>query len=72
MASKSQVQKKAERLGGSLKVDHWSAELLAPKGKLFDGLHYSKFYFGECDSRQEVWDSFWEEMKSISDCDCGC
>jgi hypothetical protein len=72
MASKKQVADKAAKLGGQLIVDRWGREatLLAPKGKLFDGLHYSNDYFEE--GKQVAWDGFWEAMKTVTDCDCGC
>ena len=70
MASRKQVAAKAEKLGGKLVVNRYQATLVAPNGKLFDGYHYFNDYFDE--GKQVAWDAFWESMKIMKDCDCGC
>lgn len=70
MASRKQVEAKAKKLGGQLIVDYWQAQLISPKGKLWDGYHYQNDYFD--DGKQAAWDYFWVCMKNERDCDCGC
>jgi hypothetical protein len=70
MASRKQVEAKAKRLGGELNVTRYEAELVSPKGILWDGYHYNIDYFE--DGKQCTWDYFWDCMKSPRNCDCGC
>ncbi len=70
MASRKEVAAKAERLGGKLIVTSYEAQLISPKGKLWDGYHYQNDYFE--DGKQCAWDYFWIAMKNQTDCDCGC
>ena len=70
MASRKQVEAKIQKLGGQLIVNRYQATLVSPKGKLLDGLHYSVFEFDE--GKQVVWDCFWDSLKDVRDCDCGC
>lgn len=70
MASRKMVEAKALKLGGKLNVNRYEAELVSPKGILWDGYHYQIDYFE--DGKQSAWDYFWEAMKMAKPCDCGC
>lgn len=68
MASRKQIETKANKLGGKLIVTRDHAELVSPAGFHWDGFHSQIDYFD--DGKQETWNYFWIAVNKQEPCDC--
>lgn len=70
--TKTQVVRKAKRLGCQLEYIGMDISLAAPAGyKLRDEVHYSAWTKGDV-AMSEIWDEFYYQMERLIPCDCGC
>lgn len=66
MASRKQLEARAKRKGFKLTITSYSAELVAPAGKTFDGYHSVVDYF--TDGKVEAWNYLYFLCGKLEDC----